>query len=218
MSVRLISITPDCEQHIAYCARVSSSNQENPEFAKLLKYMLDHGHFSPFEMGHMVVEIQTTRAIAAQILRHRSFSFQEFSQRYSSDLPDVPQPVPGRMQAAKNRQSSAENLPTPQQCEWGQLQRAVFDQSLAAYNQALAIGVAREQARMLLPLATPTRLYMAGSIRSWIHYCGLRCQQDTQQEHREIAEQCRDILAAELPIVAEALGWRNNAPDGGVNP
>lgn len=206
MSVELISITPNCEQHIAYCARVSSSNQENPEYAKLLKYMLDHGHFSPFEMAHAVIEINTTRAIAAQILRHRSFSFQEFSQRYTA-VTDMPATVPGRKQSEKNRQSSVDMLGTAEQTEWQSIQRDVFFTSYVQYERALKLGVSREQARLLLPLATPTRMYMAGSIRSWIHYCQLRCQPDTQQEHREIAEQCRGILARELPTVAEALAW-----------
>lgn len=204
--VELVSITPDAEKLVAFLARVSSSNQENPEYAKLIKYLIDHQHWSPFEMCHMVVEIETTRAIAPQILRHRSFSFQEFSQRYSS-AHQSPRPVEGRTQAEKNRQSSAEMLPSPQQAAWIQLQADTYATAEVAYANALRMGVAREQARMLLPLATPTRLYMAGSIRSWIHYCDLRCMEDTQLEHRVLAEQCRSILATELPVVAEALGW-----------
>jgi thymidylate synthase (FAD) len=206
MTVSLVSITPDAERLIAYLARVSSSNQENPEYAKLLRYLIDHQHWSPFEMVHMVVEINTSRAIAAQILRHRSFSFQELSQRYTSDI-NEPEIVVGRRQAAKNRQSSAEPLDEMGQDYWTRLQEDVYAKCFAAYEAALAAGVAREQARNLLPLATPTRMYMAGSIRSWIHYCQLRCQQDTQQEHRVIAEQCRNILASHLPNVADALGW-----------
>lgn len=210
MSVSLVSVTPDAEKLIAYLARVSSSNQENPEYAKLLRYLIDHQHWSPFEMAHAVVEINTSRAIAAQILRHRSFSFQELSQRYTSDI-DQAVPVPGRRQAIKNRQSSAEPLDEMAQDYWTGLQEQTYAQCYAAYESALKAGVAREQARMLLPLAAPTRLYMAGSIRSWVHYVQLRTQLDTQLEHRVIAEQCRNILAVELPTLAEALGWRNNA-------
>jgi thymidylate synthase (FAD) len=203
---KLVTITPDAEKMVAYLARVSSSNQENPEHAGLLRYLIEHQHWSPMEMVHAVIEIRTTRAIAAQILRHRSFSFQEFSQRYAA-VREEPVRVAGRLQATKNRQSSVDMLPGPAQTEWALLQDAVYDQALEAYSRALEIGVAREQARLLLPLATPTRMYMAGSLRSWIHYVQLRTQPDTQQEHREIAEQCRDVLASELPTFADVLGW-----------
>jgi thymidylate synthase (FAD) len=207
VSVKLVTITPDAEKLIVHCARVSNpANQDNPEYARLVKYLLEHSHFSPFELAHAVLEINTSRAIAAQILRHRSFSFQEFSQRYQA-VSERPQAVPGRKQAEKNRQSSAAGLDGVSADVWQECQEDVYNNCFAQYERALKFGVAREQARMLLPLATPTRMYMAGTVRSWIHYVQLRCQTDTQLEHRVIAEQCREILAAELPTVAEALGW-----------
>lgn len=204
--VKLITITPGAERLICYLARVSSSNQDNPEYSKLIKYLIDHAHWSPFELVHAVIEINTTRAISAQILRHRSFSFSEFSQRYAQ-VQKEPVRAVGRKQAEKNRQSSAEPLDAPEEYEWQAIQDNLFDQSIVAYSRALEIGVAREQARMLLPLATPTRLYMGGTLRSWLHFCTLRCEADTQLEHRQLAEQCRSLLAVELPVVAEALGW-----------
>ncbi len=206
-SVKLVTITPDAEKLIAYLARVSSPHQDNPEYAKLIRYLIDHAHWSPFEMCHAVLEIETSRAISAQILRHRSFSFSEFSQRYAA-VQDRPPLASGRRQAAKNRQSSAEQLDEMAQDYWLALQDRTYDQCWRAYESALNAGVAREQARMLLPLATPTRMYMAGTVRSWIHFVQLRTQEDTQLEHRVIAEQCRDILTEQLPAVAEALGWR----------
>jgi thymidylate synthase (FAD) len=206
MTAKLISITPDAEKLIAYCARVSSSNQENPEYSKLLKYCIDHGHWSIFEMAHMVVEINTSRAIAAQILRHRSFSFQEFSQRYAP-VQDHPLLVEGRKQSAKNRQSSSEPLEGAEQHEWQLIQEYVYDTCYTAYQQAIDAGVSREQSRLLLPLATPTNMYMAGSIRSWIHYLQLRTGTDTQPEHREIAEEIQKIFMKELRQTSRALGW-----------
>ncbi len=206
--VKLISITPDAEKLIAYLARVSSDHQDNPDYAKLVKYLLDHKHFSPFEMAHCIIEINTSRAIAAQILRHRSFSFQEFSQRYAN-VAEFSVPVVGRKQSVKNRQSSTDELGEGAQLAWLRLQQEVFTQAEDAYDTAIRIGVAREQARMLLPLTTPTKLYMAGTIRSWMHYVDLRTQPDTQLEHRIVAEWCRDILTQQLPTIAAALGWPN---------
>lgn len=204
--VKLVSITPNTESLIAFCARVSSSNQDNPDYAKLLRYLIDHQHWSPFELAHCVIEIETSRAIAQQILRHRSFSFQEFSQRYSSDTPNTEQ-YKARRQAEKNRQSSVDDCDkeTSDWFDWAQGQ--VYGTCATLYRQALSRGIAREQARFLLPLSTGTRLYMAGTVRSWLHYVALRSQPDTQAEHRDIAIACRDILARELPTIAAACGW-----------
>lgn len=204
--VQLVSLTLHAESLIARMARVSSSNPTNPQYSKLLGYLIEHKHWSPFEMAHMVLKITTSRAIAAQILRHRSFSFQELSQRYTSDI-DAPTPVLGRRQSEKNRQSSTEPLSDPGQEHWRVLQEMTFSSCSEAYEWALKIGVSREQARMLLPLATPTTLYMAGSIRSWIHYIELRSLPDTQQEHREIALAAKGIFVRELPAISKALCW-----------
>lgn len=206
MTTKLISLTADAEKMLVYIARVSSDNQENPEYAGLVKYLIKHKHWSPFEMAHAVFEIHTSRSIAAQILRHKSFSFQEFSQRYQQ-VTERPPIVAGRKQAVKNRQSSTNDLNPYAQARWEELQQLVYDTCYAAYEEALSIEVAREQARDLLPLATPTRMYMAGSIRSFIHFCELRCQPDTQHEHRLIAEGIRSILTQQLPTVAKALDW-----------
>jgi thymidylate synthase (FAD) len=202
--VRLISITPKAEELILYCARVSSKNQ-NSKDTRLIEYLIKHNHWSPFEMAHMVVEIKTTRAISAQILRHKSFSFQELSQRYTSVsdffLAD------GRYQSAKNRQASYEELKEEDNEKFKELQRQIITYSYEAYKKALKMGVAREQARFLLPLSTMSKLYMAGNIRSFIHYVLVRTQEDTQKEHREIAEKIKEIMKRELPIISQALGW-----------
>jgi len=210
MKVKLISLTQphdsvmSSEDLIAYCARVSNpSNQNNTATApKLLNYLIKHRHWSPFEMASMTVEIKTSRAIAAQILRHRSFSFQEFSQRYS-----VAQELEGvefRVQAKKNRQSSNEkfydNL-------FHKKVKEHFDSSVTLYNTAIEAGVSKESARFLLPLATQTTMYMSGTIRSWVHYIDLRTKEDTQKEHREIAEACKDIFIDNFPNISVALGW-----------
>jgi thymidylate synthase (FAD) len=208
VAVSLVTTTPEAEKLLAYMARVSSSHQDNPEYSKLLRYLIEHQHWSPFEMVHMVVEIETSRAIAAQILRHRSFSFQEFSQRYA-EVPNSGPPslLVGRMQSEKNRQSSGRELPEKCQEHWLRLQETIFQVTREAYCSALDSGVAKEQARMLLPLATPTRLYMAGSVRSWIHYLHLRTQEDTQKEHRDIALAVQRIFIQQFPCTSEALGW-----------
>ena len=201
--VKLISITPDAEKQILYIARVSS-NQEN-ESTGLIRYLIRNKHWSPFEMAHAVFEITTSRAIAAQILRHRSFSFQEFSQRYSS--PDSYEQYKARRQAEKNRQSSIDDL-SQQDIHWFYtVQDGIWEDALETYNEALRRGIAKESARFLLPLNTTTRLYMAGSIRSWIHYIELRADEHTQQEHRVIAEDIRALLKPFLPTIAEACGW-----------
>lgn len=205
MSVVLITITPDAEKMIAYCARVSSPNQENPEYAKLLAYCIKHKHWSIFEQASMTVEIQTSRMISAQILRHRSFQFQEFSQRYAKAQKIVL--CDARRQDEKNRQNSIDDLDDEIREEWLVLQMEHFAAAQEIYGWALDHGIAKECARAVLPMQTATRLYMTGSIRSWIHYLELRTGPDTQLEHREIANEIKDIFVKQLPVVAEALGW-----------
>ena len=206
MTVKLITITPDAEATMAYIARVSSPNQENPEYARLLKYCLDHQHWSVFEHAYMTLEISTSRMISAQILRHRSFTFSEFSQRYAEPMDYVA--VKARRQAEKNRQSSVDDFDEAVREWWEGVQREHWSDCEDIYKRAIALGIAKECARAILPMNTATRLYMTGSVRSWIHYISLRCQPDTQQEHREIAEQCMEIFVEQLPMVAEALGWK----------
>ena len=206
MSVRLVSITPRCEDTISYCARVSNpSNQNNFQTApKLLGYCIKHGHWSPFEMGNMVIEIETSRAIAAQILRHRSFSFQEFSQRYS-EVPDNFVRTEARRQDLKNRQNSIDDL-SQQDKDWFTVaQDSVWNHSYDLYEEALKRGIAKECARMLLPLSTTTKIYMNGSVRSWMTYFISRLDKSTQIEHRLIAKQAYDIFKKELPNVAKCL-------------
>jgi len=210
MKVKLVTVTPDAEQTMGYVARVSNpANQENPNVAGLLSYCIKHEHWSVFEQSFMTLEIETTRAIAAQILRHRSFTFQEFSQRYAdSSLLSKEIPLPEmRRQDTKNRQNSIDDLDefTIQKL---QLQmQTLFSSSMALYNQMLELGVAKECARNVLPLCTPTRIYMSGSCRSWIHYISLRSAHGTQKEHMEVAEDCRKIFIEQFPTVSEALGW-----------
>lgn len=210
MTVKLISVTPDAEKHMAYCARVSNpANQDNEKFSGLLKYCIKHQHWSIFEQAYMTVEIETTRAIAAQILRHRSFTFQEFSQRYAdSSLLSEKIPLPElRRQDTENRQNSIDNLdPFVNQNMQIQMQ-TLFDSSMALYQQMLSAGVAKECARNVLPLCTPTRLYMSGSVRSWAHYITLRSSNGTQKEHMTVAEGVRDIFKEQFPAVSEALEW-----------
>lgn len=204
-SVKLIHITPEAEKHIAYCARVSSPNQDNPEYSKLIQYLIKHKHWSPMEMASMCVEIETTRAISPQILRHRSFSFQEFSQRYSqaSEM----EFTQARRQDLKNKQNSIDDM-SDETKEWFlDAQQQVWDLSNKLYKDALSQGIAKEAARGLLPLNTKTKLYMHGTIRSWIHYVEVRSDVSTQLEHREIALAIKEILKKEIPQIAEALGW-----------
>ena len=209
MNVELVTVTPDAEKLMAYVARVSNpSNQDNEKFAGLLKYCINHQHWSVFEQSSMTLEIETTRAIAAQILRHRSFTYQEFSQRYAASTSLGIIPVPEyRRQDTKNRQNSTDDL-DPFLKQTLELQtKTLFDSATALYEQMLADGVAKECARMVLPLATPTRIYMTGSCRSWIHYINLRSAHGTQKEHMLIAEGCREIFTEQFPTVSEALGW-----------
>ena len=207
MNINLISVTPDAEKNIAYIARVSNpNNQENPNYAKLLSYCIKHGHWSVFEQAHMTLEINTTRGIAAQILRHRSFTFQEFSQRYAdTNLLSQEIPIPDlRSQDHKNRQNSVDDIsPEKKSVLQGQIQRH-FSQSLDLYNELLRQGVAKECARFVLPLAVPTRLYMTGNLRSWMHYIDLRSANGTQKEHMDIALECKRIFAEQFPVITEA--------------
>ncbi len=210
IKVNLISITPDSEKTIAYCARVSNpNNQDNKNYSKLLKYCIDHGHWSIFEMANMVLEIETNRGIAAQILRHRSFSFQEFSQRYAdtSYLRDSMIIPELRTQDPKNRQNSIDDLDEIKQAIYNRSMREIFSKSHALYDDMINNGVAKECARFVLPLSTPTKMYMNGTIRSWIHYINLRTENGTQKEHMDVANQCKDIFIKQLPTISEALGW-----------
>jgi len=209
MNVKLVTVTPDAEKLMAYVARVSNpSNQDNEKFAGLLKYCIKHQHWSVFEQSSMTLEIETTRAIAAQILRHRSFTFQEFSQRYaaSTDLGKIELPEL-RRQDTKNRQNSTDDLDPEVVKTLNRQIETLFTASTNLYSQMLEAGVAKECARMVLPLATPTRIYMTGSCRSWIHYINLRSAHGTQKEHMEIAEACRKVFTEQFPSVSEALEW-----------
>jgi len=210
--IKLISVTPEAEKTIGYVARVSNpNNQENPKVAGLLKYCIQHQHWSIFEQAFMTVEIETTRGLAAQILRHRSFTFQEFSQRYAATnlLADEIPMFDLRSQDLKNRQNSNDDVPQNKKQDLQEKIAEHFVQSMDLYNELLANGIAKECARFVLPLATPTRLYMSGSIRSWIHYIDLRSAHGTQKEHMDIAEGCRDIFKEQFPIIAEALDWNS---------
>ena len=208
MSTKLIWITPDAEKLLGYIARVSNpQNQDNEDVEGLLRYMVKHQHWSPFEMASAVFEIETTRDIARQILRHRSFSFQEFSQRYADVfLLPAAQLRECRLQDTRNRQNSLTTDDQDKHDQWAQLQAIVSDVALAAYQQALKVGVAKEQARAVLPEGlTPSRLYMSGTLRSWMHYCHLRTQPETQKEHRIIAQSISDELALQVPAVWSAM-------------
>jgi len=211
MTVKLVSITPDAEKTMAHIARVSNpSNQDNEKFAGLLKYCIKHNHWSVFEQSSMTLEIETTRAIAAQILRHRSFTFQEFSQRYADSTQLGVIPIPSlRKQDLKNRQNSTDDLDEFVKQKLELQMKTLFDSATALYQQMLEEGVAKECARMVLPLCTPTRIYMTGSCRSWIHYIDLRSAHGTQKEHMDIAQACKTVFIEEFPIVSEALEWRN---------
>ena len=209
-TAKLISVTPEAEKHMAYCARVSNpANQENEKFSGLLKYCVKHQHWSIFEQAYMTLELSTTRGIAAQVLRHRSFTYQEFSQRYadSSLLMDkIPLPAL-RRQDDKNRQNSIDDL-DPFDVQTLELQmQTLFDSSMALYQQMLGRGVAKECARFVLPLAVPTKIYMTGSVRSWIHYIDLRSANGTQKEHMDLALSAKEIFIEQFPAVAEAMEW-----------
>ena len=212
MITKLISVTPDAEQTMAYIARVSNpSNQNNEKYAGLLAYCIKHNHWSVFEQSSMTLEIETTRAIAAQILRHRSFTFQEFSQRYAdSSMLANKIPLPElRRQDTKNRQNSIDDLDAFVIQNLEIQMQTLFDSSMALYQQMLERGVAKECARNVLPLCVGTRIYMTGSCRSWIHYINLRTANGTQKEHMQVAESCKQIFIEQFPTVSEALEWSN---------
>ena len=204
--VKLIWATTDAEKLIGYMARVSNPDgQDNPDVARLLRYMIDHKHWSPFEMANMCVEIKTTRDISQQIIRHRSFSFQEFSTRFAKvGGYEIAQ---ARRQDEKNRQSSHDDLPVLTQVWFEEAQKTLFAETYRVYEEALDLGIAKECARRILPLTTQTKLYMNGTLRSWIHYIDLRTTPGTQLEHREIALGCREIFVAQFPTIASSLGW-----------
>jgi len=208
-NVKLISVTPDAEKHIAYCARVSNpKNQDNNNISKLLKYCIDHKHWSIFEMANLNLEINTTRGLAAQILRHRSFNFQEFSQRYA-DTNLLAEEIPLfelRRQDTKNRQNSIDDIDQEIIYRWNSKLREHFSKAKAIYDGMIKDGIAKECARFVLPLATPTRLYMNGTLRSWITYIALREKNGTQKEHMLIAKECKKIFCEQFPIISEALG------------
>ena len=210
MTVKLVTRTPDAEDLIVYMARVSNpANQQKAKGAeKLIKYLIKHKHWSPFEMCHLVLEINTTRSIAAQLLRHRSFSFQEFSQRYA-DVKELGYPLCPhlRRQDTKNRQNSIDDLdPEKTQVYYRRISH-LFEESLDLYREMVSSGVAKETARDILPLATPSRLYMSGTLRSWIHYIDLRSQNGTQLEHVKIALGAKEIFCKEFPMIGKALEW-----------
>lgn len=211
--VKLITITPDAEKLMAYCARVSNpSNQNNENCEKLLAYCIKNQHWSIFEQAFMTVEVNTTRGLAAQILRHRSFTFQEFSQRYA-DTTLLSEDIPLfelRRQDTKNRQNSIDDISDEIKVKWNTQIREHFAKSKAIYDGMIADGIAKECARFVLPLATPTRLYMSGSIRSWIHYIDLRSSHGTQKEHMDIANNIKEIFKYQLPIVSKSLRWTND--------
>jgi thymidylate synthase (FAD) len=213
--VKLVAVTKPvieglntAEDFVAYAARVSNpANQHNTETSgRLLKYLLKHKHWSPFEMAHAVMEINTTRDIARQILRHRSFAFQEFSQRYANatDLGFVTREA--RLQDTKNRQASIDTNDSYLKYQWQEVQDNLLEVVKASYEWALESGIAKEQARAVLPEGlTKSRLYMSGTLRSWIHFCQVRCDMSTQKEHREVAEKVLEILRKEFPSISELV-------------
>ena len=208
--IKLVSVTPDAEKTMGYVARVSNpDNQDNPKVAGLLSYCIKHGHWSVFEQAHMTLEINTTRGLAAQILRHRSFTYQEFSQRYqdvSHIREDIPLPEL-RRQDDKNRQNSIDDVDPAVVKRFDKEMRDHFNRSIDLYKSMLHAGIAKECARFVLPLATPTRLYMTGSVRSWIHYINLRSANGTQKEHMDLVENVRTVFKQQFPLVSQALDW-----------
>jgi thymidylate synthase (FAD) len=210
MSVKLISVTPDAEQMMAYVARVSNpNNQENPNYTKLLGYCIKHNHWSVFEQAYMTLELNTTRGIAAQVLRHRSFTYQEFSQRYAdSSLLAETIPLPElRRQDTKNRQNSIDDIDPFVRQDFQIKMQKHFEEGMKLYQEMLDASIAKECARFVLPLAVPTKIYMTGSVRSWIHYIDLRSSNGTQKEHMDIALGAKKIFIDQFPTCAEALEW-----------
>lgn len=207
--VELVSVTPQAEEMITFCARVSNpSNQVNMETApKLIKYLIKNQHWSPFELASMTLQIKTSRGISPQVLRHRSFTFQEFSQRYAAVDDSGLVLYAARRQDDKNRQNSIDDLPKEVQDEWQRRQLENWKTSFEHYSWALRAGIAKECARFVLPLGTATTMYMAGTVRSWIHYIQLRTENGTQAEHKEIAEACKKEFSNQFPLIAQALEW-----------
>lgn len=204
--VRFVHCTPEAEKLMAYCARASNpSNQNNPEFSKLLVYCAKNGHWSVFEMASLCVEITTSRGIAPQILRHRSFSFQEFSQRYASPTDFVT--YEARRQDMKNRQNSLDDLDSETKNWFDRRQHQIWAHAKESYDEAISKGIAKECARFFLPASTETKLYMHGTLRSWIHYIQLRTTPGTQKEHRDIALECQEIFCEAFPETGRALEW-----------
>ena len=209
-SVSLISVTPDAEKTIGYIARVSNPvNQDNPKVSGLLNYCIKHQHWSIFEQASMTLQIETTRGIAAQVLRHRSFTYQEFSQRYadSSMLADEIPMFELRRQDVKNRQNSIDDVDPFIKQEFDVEVKKYFEEGMKLYKKMLDSGIAKECARFVLPLATPTRIYMSGTIRSWIHYIDLRSAHGTQKEHMDIANGAKKIFTEQFPTISTALEW-----------
>lgn len=207
--VELVSCTPGAEEVIVYCARVSNPNNQLKfdNSSKLISYLIKNKHWSPFEMAHMTLQIKTSRGIAPQILRHRSFTFQEFSQRYAAVDQFGLTIYAARRQDDKNRQNSIDDLSEDIKKEWEQRQLENWKQSFEHYSWALDNGIAKECARFVLPLGCNTTLYMSGSIRSWIHYIELRAANGTQKEHMDIAVACKEMFKQQVPAVAAAMGW-----------
>jgi thymidylate synthase (FAD) len=211
MNARLITATPDAEKTMAYVARVSNpNNQNNEKYAGLLSYCIKHQHWSVFEQAYMTLELTTTRGLAAQVLRHRSFTYQEFSQRYADSSLLAPKiPLPDlRRQDTKNRQNSTDDLDAFHKQEFEIAIERHFASAMDLYQTMLDHGVAKECARFVLPLAVPTKIYMTGSCRSWIHYISLRTANGTQKEHMDLANDCKKIFIEQYPTVAEALEWK----------
>ena len=211
---KLISVTPDAEKHIAYCARVSNpSNQDSEKFSGLIKYCIKHQHWSIFEQAFMTLEISTTRGLAAQVLRHRSFTYQEFSQRYAdSSLLAETIPLPElRRQDDKNRQNSIDDIDPFVVQKYQMLMQDHFQKGMELYQQMLNDGIAKECSRFVLPLAVPTKMYMSGNLRNWIHYIQLRSANGTQKEHQEIALLAKEHFVCQFPTISEALEW---CPEG----
>ena len=215
MNVKLVWITPDAEKFIAYCARVSNpANQDNPDIEGLIKYCIKHKHWSPFQMANVCIEINTSRAITAQIARHSSFSIQEFSQRYAKVQSF--EPIEIRRQDTKNRQNSIDDLPADLKEWWKTECDKVLEGASKLYSEAVAKGIAKECARMVLPMTSSSRMYLNGTVRSWLTYLMVRTGPETQKEHRDIAFAIKDILSEQMPLIARSVGWVDNKQESGV--
>jgi len=207
MNTKLVSVTPNSENTIMYIARVSNPDNQTSGSTKLLGYCIKHGHWSVFEHASMTIEIETSRAIATQILRHRSFTFQEFSQRYAEISNDSIEYYEARRQDSKNRQNSIDDMNLADKLWFKTAQEKIWNTSISSYKEAISRGIAKEQARMLLPLNTKTKIYMTGNLRNWIHYIDLRSANGTQKEHMNIAESIKQIFITQFPNISKAKGW-----------